>query len=725
MAHDASATANSASTSTDNSVTYDNVAPTVTIIQAAAQADPTNTGPINFTATFSETVTGFATGDVTLAGTAGATTATVTGSGTTYNVAVSGMTGSGTVIATIAAAKATDAAGNNNTASSGGDNTVTYDVTAPTVTIIQAAAQADPTSTSPINFTATFSETVTGFATGDVTLSGTAGATTATVTGSGTTYNVAVSGMTGSGTVIATIAAAKATDTAGNNNTASSGGDNTVTYNVPPGLTVTIEQAAAQADPTNASPINFTVVFSAAVTDFAAADVTLGGTAAGSKSATVTGSGTTYNVAVSGMTGSGTVTATIAAGVAHDASATANSASTSTDNSVTYDNVAPTVTIIQAAAQADPTNTGPINFTATFSETVTGFATGDVTLAGTAGATTATVTGSGTTYNVAVSGMTGSGTVIATIAAAKATDTAGNNNTASSGGDNTVTYDVTAPTVSIIQAAAQADPTSTSPINFTATFSETVTGFATGDVTLSGTAGATTATVTGSGTTYNVAVSGMTGSGTVIATIAAAKATDTAGNNNTASSGGDNTVTYNKPATATISGLVEGAGESGTVVLSGASVSVKLNAGDPNFDKNTPANNLVGTAIADGSGNYSVGTSGFRGTGLAIGSIIDVTASATDYLSVTQYGTYDQASIVVSFRNFYSLIGHQWEDRRLPLDTGQTPPPPFEYLLPHYADNPGLTVTINQAAAQADPTNASPINFTVVFSAAVTDFAAG
>ena len=40
---------------------------------------------------------------------------------------------------------------------------------------------------------------------GDVTLTGTAGATTAVVTGSGTTYNVAVSGMTGSGTVIASM----------------------------------------------------------------------------------------------------------------------------------------------------------------------------------------------------------------------------------------------------------------------------------------------------------------------------------------------------------------------------------------------------------------------------------------------------------------------------------------------------------------------------------------
>ena len=54
----------------------------MTINQAAGQADPTNTRPINFTVVFSEPVTGFATGDVTLAGTAGGTqTATVTGTG--------------------------------------------------------------------------------------------------------------------------------------------------------------------------------------------------------------------------------------------------------------------------------------------------------------------------------------------------------------------------------------------------------------------------------------------------------------------------------------------------------------------------------------------------------------------------------------------------------------------------------------------------------------------
>ncbi|MCB0741652.1 MAG: lamin tail domain-containing protein, partial [Chitinophagaceae bacterium] len=102
------------------------------------------------------------------------------------------------------------------------------------------------------------------------------------------------------------------------------------------GPTVTIDQAAAQADPTSASPINFTVVFSESVSDFTTGDVTLSGTA-GATTATVTGSGTTYNVAVTGMTSSGTVIATIAGGVATgDGSAAPNDPSTSTDNSVTY-----------------------------------------------------------------------------------------------------------------------------------------------------------------------------------------------------------------------------------------------------------------------------------------------------------------------------------------------------------------------------------------------------
>src|SRR5206468_2180350 len=129
-------------------VSNDITRPTVTINQAAGQADPTSTSPISFTAIFSEPVSGFTGSDVTLSGTAGGTkTVTVSGGPSTYTVAVSGMTTSGTVIASIAAGVASDAAGNLNTASTRPDNlpiSTPPDTTRPTVTINQAAGQADP-----------------------------------------------------------------------------------------------------------------------------------------------------------------------------------------------------------------------------------------------------------------------------------------------------------------------------------------------------------------------------------------------------------------------------------------------------------------------------------------------------------------------------------------------------------------------------------------------------
>jgi hypothetical protein len=113
------------------------------------------------------------------------------------------------------------------------------DTVPPDVTINQAAGQVDPTSATPINFTAVFSEPVTDFTDSDVVLGGTAGATTVVVTeiapNNGTTYNVAVSGMvdcSDGDTVIASIPASMAIDAAGNGNTASTSTDNTVTWQV-------------------------------------------------------------------------------------------------------------------------------------------------------------------------------------------------------------------------------------------------------------------------------------------------------------------------------------------------------------------------------------------------------------------------------------------------------------------------------------------------------------
>ncbi len=221
------------------------------------------------------------------------------------------------------------------------------------------------------------------------------------------------------------------------------------------------------------------------------------------------------------------------------------------DTDSPVDSTPPTVTIDQSAAQVDPTSVSPILFRVDFSEPVVGFQTGDVLLSGTALPTTALVTPvSGSVYSVSVSGMSQSGTVIASLGAGVAVDAANNPSAASTSTDNTVTFtlppvDVTPPSVTIDQSAAQVDPTSVSPILFRVDFSEPVTGFVTGDVLLSGTALPTTAVVTPvSSSVYSVSVSGMSQSGTVIASLGAGVAVDAASNPSLASTSTDNSVQF-------------------------------------------------------------------------------------------------------------------------------------------------------------------------------------
>jgi hypothetical protein len=210
--------------------------PSVTINQADDQPDPATSGPIRFAVVFSRAVTSFSDADVEISGTApGSLTATVSGDGPTYTVSIRGMTGSGTVIASIPAGAAQDVAGNSSLASTSTDNRVTFDATPPSVTINQADDQLDPATSGPIRFAVVFSRAVTSFSGADVEISGTApGPLTATVSGDGSTYTVSISGMTGSGTVIASIPAGAAQDVAGNSNSASTSTDNSVTFNATP-----------------------------------------------------------------------------------------------------------------------------------------------------------------------------------------------------------------------------------------------------------------------------------------------------------------------------------------------------------------------------------------------------------------------------------------------------------------------------------------------------------
>ncbi len=488
-------------------IVIDTTAPTLAEVTAVPAT--TNDATPDYTFSSSEAGTITYTGDC-----SSATTAAVSGSNTVTFITLSAGAHSNCKI------RVTDSAGN--ASADLAVSSFTVDTVAPTVTINQAGAQADPATAPPINFTVVFSESVTGFDDADVTLSGIAGAT-GTVTGSGTTYNVAVSGMTAAGTLTATIAAGVAADSAGNGNAASTFTDNAVIYSPPPASVVSINRAGT--DPTNAVSVTFTVTFSESMSGIDIADFALAltGTASGTIASVSAASGTSITVTVNSVTGDGTLglnltdNDSIVNGMSVPlGGAGAGNGNFTTGQTYTVDRVAPTVTINQESSQADPANSSPINFTVVFSESVTGFDAADVTLSGIAGAT-GTVTGSGTTYNVAVSGMTAAGTLTATIAAGVAADSAGNGNAASTFTDNAVIY--SPPPASVVSInRAGTDPTNAVSVTFTVTFSESMSGIDIADfaLALTGTASGTIASVSAvSGISITVTVNTVTGDGTL------------------------------------------------------------------------------------------------------------------------------------------------------------------------------------------------------------------
>jgi large repetitive protein len=150
----------------DNTLGIDNVAngnnlqalkvdtskPQITIEQAASQADPTNNSTIKYIVNITEIGTGidsstFDISDFTLAGTSTASITNMTMiSAGVYEVTVTPTT-SGTVILSMAAGKFQDLAGNDNTASTSTDNTVTFDNTSPTIPTVNPISTNDNTPT--------------------------------------------------------------------------------------------------------------------------------------------------------------------------------------------------------------------------------------------------------------------------------------------------------------------------------------------------------------------------------------------------------------------------------------------------------------------------------------------------------------------------------------------------------------------------------------------------
>ncbi|MBV29891.1 MAG: hypothetical protein CL504_04555 [Actinobacteria bacterium] len=482
-------------------INYDATQPSV-IISASQDPGPTSFTTLNLTAEFSESVTGFTQSDIVVVGGTLANFVAVDGDTYTFDL----TSPSGTVTANIAGSLAQDASGNQNTAAS--QWSIVFDDSNPTV-VISAAQDPGPTNSTTINLTAQFSKAVTGFVASDISV-GNGTLTNFTAVDSDTyTFDI----TSPSGTVTANIAANVAQDAALNGNDPAS--QWSIAYdNTTPTVTISASQDPG---PTNVSTISLTAQFSEAVTGFTGSDISVAGGNLANFSAL---DGDTYTFDITSP--SGTVTANIVGGVALDGAGNGNTAASQW--SILHDNTEPAVTIT-ATQDPGPINSGPINLTAQFSEAVTGFTVGDI--SATNGSVSNFVAVDGDTYTFDITSP--SETVTADINGSVAKDAAGNNNTAAS--QWSIVFDNTRPTVTIT-ANQDPGPTNDSTINMTAQFSENVTGFLSGDITVSNGIVSNFAAVDGDTYTFDITPS----TGTVTADIAGSVAQDAAGNVNSAAS---------------------------------------------------------------------------------------------------------------------------------------------------------------------------------------------
>jgi hypothetical protein len=311
--------------------------------------------------------------------------------------------------------------------------TVTTGAGAPTCAVTPSGTA---TNVSPIVFTMTFSEPVSGLTPAGITVTGGTAGTFTSVNASTYTLSVTPSGQ-GPVTCQVNAAAARAVS---DNQTSLASNQASVTYDtVPP------------APPVITSPPNPTLTNNNRPT--------LAGTAEAASTVTVSDGATVLGTTLA--TGSGTFSFVPSSPLAdgpHGLSATArdlagNVSAPSATVSLTIDTVAPTCVV----SASSPTRLSPITFTLTFSQSVVGLSAAGITSTnGTLGA----LAGTGAVYTIPVT-PGANGTVTCQVVAGAAQDLAGNPNAASN--VDSVLFDTTPP-------AAPGTPSGTPNPNHTGTY---------------------------------------------------------------------------------------------------------------------------------------------------------------------------------------------------------------------------------------------------------------
>ncbi|MCP2044330.1 Ig-like domain-containing protein [Pontibacter sp. HSC-36F09] len=336
--------------------------------------------------------------------------------------------------------------------------TVTIDLTRPDVAI-SPEAKAPVTKAFPIQLT--FTEEVYGLAAAEITVTG--GTLSDLKEVDKSTYTATITPpANGQGMVAISLAADKATDLAGNGNTASNKLEIAYDLKRPK---VTLSSDAPQLVK---APFTVKFTFDEAVTVFTASDISVQNGAAGNLKAE---SATVYTATISPAT-DGEVVVSLAENKATDEAGNGNESSAELKR--LYDVAPPTVTLATTAGELSNT---AIPVTVTFSEPVTGIALTSFSV--TNGILSNLQKKDNTTYTVVLTPEK-DGEVSLQLAADKVEDQAGNGNTASNVLKSR--YDATAPTVVL---STDAPELTNKPFTVSFRFSEAVEGFVAADITVS------------------------------------------------------------------------------------------------------------------------------------------------------------------------------------------------------------------------------------------------
>jgi hypothetical protein len=448
------------------------VPPTATVVVADTALAVGETSLVTFT--FSQAVTGFTNGDLSIAN--GTLSAVSSGDGgVTWTATFTPMASITDTTNVIALNMAGVSAVSTAVTGTGTQNSNNYaiDTVRPTASIVVSDNDLAVGETSGV--TITFSEAVTGFTNADLTIaSGTLSAVGSINGGITWTATLTPTASITDTTNVITLANTGVTDAAGNAGTGTTNSNNYAIDTARPTASIVVADNALSIGETSL----VTITFSEAVSGFDNSALTV---ANGTLSTVSTSDDITFTATFTPTASITDATNLITLDNTYVADAAGNSGSgTTNSNNYAIDTVRPTASIVVADSNLLAGETSLV--TITFSEAVTGFTNADLTIAnGTLSAVSSGDGGITWTATLTPTASITDATNLITLANTGMTDAAGNAGTGTTDSNN-YTISTVRPTASIVVADTALAAGEASLV--TITFSEAVTGFANADLTI-------------------------------------------------------------------------------------------------------------------------------------------------------------------------------------------------------------------------------------------------